>query len=45
MKNGVPFDVAHAMEDWELLAYAISFAKLDNGNREWDWDKMSFLER
>lgn len=33
------------MEDWELLAYAITFAKLDNGNRDWDWGTMSFVER
>lgn len=33
------------MDDWELLAYAISFAKLENGNKEWDWDTMSFMER
>jgi len=33
------------LTDWELLAYAISFAQLKNGNLEWDWDRMSFLEK
>lgn len=33
------------MEDYELLGYAISFAKLDNGNKVWDWDTMSFVEQ
>lgn len=45
MKNGVPFDVAHVMPDWELLAYAITFAQFDNGNKDWDWDRMTFIDR
>lgn len=45
MKNGVPFDVAHSMDGWELLAYGIVFGKLENGNKEWDWDSMTFLDR
>lgn len=32
------------MEDWELLAYAITFASLENNDREWDWDRMTFVE-
>lgn len=45
IKNGVPFDVAHEMYDWELLAYGIVFAQLENGNKTWDWNDMRFLER
>lgn len=45
IKNGVPYDVAHVMDDWELLAHAIVFAQFDNGNKEWDWDNMKFIER
>jgi hypothetical protein len=45
MKNGVPFDVAHCLEQWELEAYAIVFAKLKNGDQTWDWDRMTFIER
>jgi hypothetical protein len=45
IKNGVPFDVAHSLEWWELLAYAITFAQFENGDREWDWDRMTFIER
>jgi hypothetical protein len=45
VKNGVPFDVAHAMPEWELLGYAIVFAQLENGNQEWDWDRMTFIEK
>ncbi len=45
IKNGVPFDVAHSLDPGELLAYAITFAQLDNGNKEWDWDRMTFFDR
>jgi hypothetical protein len=45
IKHGVPFDVAHAMEDWQLLAYVITFAQYENGNQAWDWDRMTFIER
>jgi hypothetical protein len=33
------------MDEYLLLTYAITFAQLVNGNLEWDWDKMQFLER
>lgn len=39
VKNGVPFDVAHALEIWELAAYAVTFATIETGN-EWDWEGM-----
>jgi hypothetical protein len=45
IKHGVPFDVAHSLDEYELLAYAISFAQLENGNQTWDWDRMTFIER
>ena len=45
MKNGVPFDVAHVLDDWELLAYAIVFSQFENGNLEWDWAAMRFAEK
>jgi hypothetical protein len=45
IQNGVPFDVAHAMDHWELLAYIVNFAQLKNNNQEWDWDRMTFIER
>jgi hypothetical protein len=45
IKNGVPFDVAHSFDQQELLAYAIIFAQLENGNKEWNWDNMAFVER
>lgn len=45
ISNGVPFDVAHAMDEWELLAYAITFAQHKNGDQEWDWERMTFVER
>jgi len=44
IKNGVPFDVAHCMDWQELYGYAIVFAQLENG-KEWDWDRMAFIER
>jgi hypothetical protein len=45
IQNRVPFDVAHSMPDWQLLAYSIVFAQLKNGSQEWDWDRMQFLEK
>jgi hypothetical protein len=33
------------MEEWELLAYGITFAQLQNNNQEWDWERMTFIER
>jgi len=45
VKNGVPFDVAHALPLWELSAYAIVFGQFENGNKEWDWERGVFLER
>jgi hypothetical protein len=45
VKNGVPFDVAHALEPAELLAHGIVFAQYENGGRQWDWDSMTFVER
>lgn len=44
VKNGVPFDVAHALEDWELKAYCIVFAQFENG-KEYDWETDSFIDR
>ncbi len=32
------------MSDAELLGYAISFAKLKNGDKTWDWDRMNFID-
>ena len=43
IKNGVPFDVAHALEDWELLAYWLVFAQF-NDPKEFDWQLMQFIE-
>jgi hypothetical protein len=33
------------MEIDELTAYAIVFGQFENGNREWDWDRMTFIEK
>jgi hypothetical protein len=41
--HGVPFDVAHALDEGQLLAYAIVFTLLQEPNSEWDWDAMTFL--
>lgn len=45
IKNGVPFDVAHCMDQWELKAYAITFAQLENGGQDWDWDGDKFFPK
>ena len=45
MRNGVPYDVAHNLEEHELWAYAIVFAQFENGDKEWDWENMKFIEK
>jgi hypothetical protein len=45
IKNGVPFDVAHCLDEAELLAYTIVFSQFENGNLEWSWESMKFIER
>lgn len=37
--------MAHSLEVPELLAYAITFGKLENGNKDWDWDRMMFIDK
>jgi hypothetical protein len=32
------------MQEYELIAYCITFARLEHG-KEWDWDSMKFIER
>jgi len=44
IRNGVPFDVAHSLDEAELLAYAITFSGFENG-KEFDWDRMDWIER
>lgn len=43
LKNGVPFDVAHALLPHELLAYFVLFGQLEGG--EWDWDSLTWVRR
>lgn len=43
--NGIPVDQVSLMEEWELLANAIVFGQFANGNLEWDWDDMKFIDR
>lgn len=31
------------MEEWELLSYAVTFAQYENGNKQFDWDRMTFI--
>lgn len=40
---GVPFDVAHCLEQHELLAYLILHGQLEGG--EFDWPSMSWIKR
>jgi hypothetical protein len=44
IRNGVPFDVAYALDEAELIAYAITFSSIET-NKEFDWENMSFPER
>lgn len=43
MKYGVPWDVAHSLDDEPRLAYVIYYGQLEGG--EWDWDAMTWRER
>jgi hypothetical protein len=45
IRNGIPYDVAHALDDGELLAHTIVFAQFENNGLEWDWDRMRFIEK
>jgi len=27
------------------LAYAVVFGQLQNGNKQWDWDRMTFIDK
>jgi hypothetical protein len=45
LKSGVPFDVVHLMDEWELLAHAVVLAGFENGGKEFDWDRLSFIEK
>jgi hypothetical protein len=42
IKNGIPFDVAFALDDVRRGAFAIAFSEME-GN-EFDWHTMSFKE-
>lgn len=42
IKNGIPYDLACAMEDEELVAWEIAFGELDGGR--FNWNRMEFEE-
>jgi len=44
-RSGVPYDVVNLMEEWELLAHAVVLAQFENGGKDYDWDKLSFIDR
>lgn len=41
MKNGVPYDVAFALEDEERLAHAVVFGKFEG--QQFDWREMRWV--
>lgn len=45
VKNGVPYEKAENMEEHELVAHFIVFSQFENGNKTWDWTRMTFIER
>jgi hypothetical protein len=45
MKNGIPYDVVHLMDEWELLAHAVTLAQFENGGKEFDWHSLSWIDR
>jgi hypothetical protein len=45
VKSGIPFDLVEVMDEWELLAHAVVFAQYENGGKEFDWDRLSFIDR
>lgn len=44
IKNGVPPDKAETLDEAELLSWGIIFAQFENGNQEFDWDRMCFMD-
>jgi hypothetical protein len=42
IKNGIPFDVAHALPMDELLSYTVLFSSFENG-KQFDWNKRKFI--
>lgn len=42
MKNGVPMEIAFAMDPAESLACAIGFREMEGGGR-YDWDEMAWV--
>jgi hypothetical protein len=45
IKNGVPFDVAHALYDWELLAYVVTFGSLESHDHVFDWNSLAWVKK
>lgn len=43
MKNGVPYDVAFALDDAERLAHAVVLARFEG--TDFDWAAMSYRRR
>ncbi len=43
VRNGIPFDVAFALDDVTRAAWCIVFSEMDGA--EFDWSAMSFRER
>lgn len=41
--NGVPFDLAMVMEEWQVIAYSVAFGELKGGS--FDWDRMSWRKK
>jgi hypothetical protein len=41
IKNGIPFDVAFALDSTKRTAWAITFSELESG-RAFNWSKMEF---
>jgi hypothetical protein len=40
----VPFHIVENLDEWELLAYCVTFGGLEGG-KEFDWGLMKFIDR
>jgi hypothetical protein len=45
VKNGVPFDVAFALDAHEALAYGVIFGGFESPGAEFDWESGGWREQ
>jgi hypothetical protein len=44
VRNGVPYEIATALDETELAAWVVTLGELTTG-QEFDWNRMKWIER